>query len=209
MRFVSLALPKWYRNAWLRSSMVDLALAATIRLGLLQQSNQISSCAPPSARFTPRSHGLMDVSVPPRAPELIGSWMLYASGSTPDTTINDERVVLENDVFIAAANTSSSTRSTSGERSLMRLPPARAGGVLEVSLGGPPAPTLKGAQEVWGFSLRVNPLFPSDFGGAHPWLVQRFEAFTALVWGEQGHAHASNIELVRYGYILYTSIYSR
>lgn len=141
----------------------------------------------------------MDVSVPPRAPELIGSWMLYASGGTPGTTANGERI-LENDVFIDTGNTSSSTHSTSVERSLVRLPPARANGKLEVSLGGPPAPTLKGAQEVWGYSLRVNPLFPLEFGGVHPWLMQRFEAFTALVWGEQGHAHASNIELVRYGY---------
>lgn len=82
----------------------------------------------------------------------------------------------------------------------MRLPPARTGGALKVSLGGPPAPSLKGAPEVWGFSLRVDPLFPSsEFGGTHPWLARQFEAFTGLVWGEEGQAHASNAELIRYG----------
>lgn len=135
--------------------------------------------------------------------------MLHAIGGTPGTTTNGEGFI-ENDVFIDAAKASSSTHSTSGERSLVRLPPARAGGKLEVSLQESPAPTLKGAQEMWGYSLRVNPVFPSEFGGAHPWLTQRFEAFTALVWGEQEHVHASNIELVRYGkvYSEYIDIYA-
>lgn len=128
--------------------------------------------------------------------------MLHASGDTPGTTTNGGRVIA-NDVFIDAADASPPTDGASGERRLVRLPPARADGKLEASLGGPPARTLEGAgegaREMWGYSLRVNPVFPSESGSAHPWLTQRFEAFTALVWGEQGHAHASNIELVRYG----------
>lgn len=159
------------------------------------------------------SHGLMDVRVPPRPPELIGSWMLCMTmGSSNTTTSVASGVgrVLKNDVFVAAAAappppsasaaSSSSAAPNSGddERGLVRLPPARAGGVVEVSLGGPPAPTLKGTREVWGFSLRVDPLFPSEFGGAHPWLARQFEAFTGRVWGEDGQAHASNAELIRY-----------
>lgn len=55
----------------------------------------------------------------------------------------------------------------------------------------------KEEQDVWGLSLTVSPLFPSEFAGAHPWLGERFEKFAALVWGEQGQALASNAELVR------------
>lgn len=143
----------------------------------------------------------MDVRIPPRAPELIGSWMLCTTTSTPAGAGG----VLENDVFVAAdagtAPSSSSPPSSApgsgDERRLVRLPPARADGVLQVSLGGPPALAFKGAQEVWGFSLRVDPLFPSEFGGAHPWLARQFEAFAARVWGEEGQAQASNAELIR------------
>ncbi|CAM9323533.1 unnamed protein product, partial [Ectocarpus fasciculatus] len=80
---------------------------------------------------------------------------------------------------------------------IRRRIPARAGGVLEgAAPGGPPMP--KEEQYVWGLSLTVSPLFPSEFAGAHPWLGERFEKFAALVWGEKGQALASNAELVRY-----------
>ncbi|CAM9151525.1 unnamed protein product [Scytosiphon promiscuus] len=145
-------------------------------------------------------HGLMDPRVSPRSPELIGSWSLCADASAPGTTSTstsasaDDGRDLENDVFIAAAHTPSSDLKTSGV--LQRLPPARAGGVLKVTSGWPPA--LEGGQEVWGFSIGVHPLFPAEFGGANSWPAQRFKAFTSLVWGEQGLAHASNTELIRY-----------
>ncbi len=144
----------------------------------------------------------MDVRVPPRAPELIGSWPLCARTGASDRGIatTDKGGVLENEVFEQqAVDAPSSPADRSGEKpALARLPPARAGGNLEVLLGGAAAPTLKGAQDVWGFRLTVGPLFPSELGGgAHPWLAERFRAFTALVWGEQGRAHAANAELVR------------
>lgn len=173
------------------------------------------------------SHGLMDVRVPPRAPELIGSWMLNGITGASDATasIAAARVgrVLENEVFVVAAaaavsaaatrpaastapSSSSSPAPISGddERALVRLPPARAGGVLEVSLGAPPAPTLGDGRELWGFSLRVDPLFPSELCGAHPWIARQFKTFADLVWGrgeEGAAAHASNSELVRCGWI--------
>ncbi|CAN0355595.1 unnamed protein product [Ectocarpus sp. 6 AP-2014] len=143
------------------------------------------------------SHGLTDARAPPRAPELIGSWSLCARTNSTDTA--DGRY-LANDVFVeSAAHTPppSAHNSSDGDCRLVRLPPARAGGTLEAAApGGPPMP--KEEQEVWGLSLTVSPLFPSEFADAHPWLGQRFETFAALVWGEQGHALASNAELVRY-----------
>lgn len=156
--------------------------------------------APPHVR---PSHGLMDVRVPPRAPELIGSWPLCARTGAPDrgNTTTDNGGVLDNEVFEhRAVDAPSPPTDRSGEkRALARLPPARAGGNLEVLLGGAAAPALTGAQDVWGFSLTVGPLFPLELGGReHPWLADRFRKFTALVWGgEQGRAHAVNAELVR------------
>lgn len=146
-----------------------------------------------------------DARVPPRAPELIGSWSLCASasalgnnGASTPVSADDGRD-LDNDVFIAAAHTPLFDHKTSG--ALQRLPPARAGGVLKVTPGWPPA--LEGGHEVWGFSMRVHPLFPSEFGGVDSWPAQRFEAFSALVWGEKGQAHESNTELIRYGEVIF------
>lgn len=103
---------------------------------------------------------------------------------------------LDNDVVIAANATS--LRDSGGHGAMMRLPPARAGGELAVIPGGPPVPVLKEAHEVWGFCLRVSPLFPSNFESAHGRLRRRFEAFTALVWGEEEQAQAANAQLIRY-----------
>ncbi|CAM9358684.1 unnamed protein product, partial [Hapterophycus canaliculatus] len=142
-------------------------------------------------------HGLVDSRVPPRAPELIGSWSLCAGTSAPGTTSasssDDDGRDLENDVFIAGADT---PRFDKTSCDLQRLPPAQARGILKVTPGWPPA--LEGGEEVWGFSMKVHPLFPPEFGGAHSWPAQRFEAFMTLVWGEQQQAHASNTELIRY-----------
>ncbi|CAN0011735.1 unnamed protein product, partial [Ectocarpus sp. 12 AP-2014] len=143
------------------------------------------------------SHGLTDARAPPRAPELIGSWSLCARTNATDTA--DGRC-LANDVFVESAPRTpppSARNSSGGDGRLVRLPPARASGTLEAAApGGPPMP--KEEQEVWGLSLTVSPLFPSEFADAHPWLGERFETFAALVWGEQGQALASNAELVRY-----------
>lgn len=140
------------------------------------------------------SHGLLDVRVPSRAPDLIGSWLLDANGAAGNS--GDGRF-LENDVFTATAKASSGASDRGDRVRMMRLPPARVGGALEVTPCGPLAPRLNGGQEVWGFSLRVSPRFPSDFDSAHPWLRRRFEAFAALVWGEQGQAQAVNAQLIR------------
>lgn len=133
------------------------------------------------------SHGLLDGSSPPAAPDLIGRWLLGATAARAGDDIE-----LRNDVFVATG--SWSVHGNSGKR---RLPPARAGGVLEANAGVPPAPPLKGAQNVWGFSVKVVPRFQSDIGSAHPWLRRRFKDFLSLVWGEQGQAQAVNAQLIR------------
>ncbi|CAN0528775.1 unnamed protein product, partial [Ectocarpus sp. 12 AP-2014] len=112
------------------------------------------------------SHGLTDARAPQRAPELIGSWTLCARTNATDTA--DGRY-LANDVLVeSAAHTPppSAHNSSGGDGRLVRLPPARAGGTLEAAApGGPPMP--KEEQEVWGLSLTISPLFPSEFADAH------------------------------------------
>lgn len=99
-----------------------------------------------------------------------------------------------NDVFAGAAEVTSAHAGGP----MTRLPPARAGGVWEVSAGGPPAPPLEEVQEVWGFSVQVIPVFPSDLNSAHAWLRRSFDTFRDLVWGEPGRAQAVNAQLIRY-----------
>lgn len=129
--------------------------------------------------------------MPPRAPNLIGNWLLGASA--PGSTGSAKE--LENEVFERAAVCAVSDK---GSGMLIRLPPARSGGVFEATPGGPPAPPLKQAREVWGFSAKITPLFPPDFGDAHPRLTERFHAFTELVWGEKEHAQAVNAQMMRW-----------
>lgn len=143
----------------------------------------------PLARFL-SSNGLVDVRMPPRAPDLIGNWLLGASAPGSKGSAKE----LENEVFARAAVGAVSDK---GSGMLVRLPPARAGGVFEATPWGPPAPPLKQAREVWGFSAKLTPLFPSEFGGAHPRLRRRFDAFTELVWGEKEHAQAVNAQMIR------------
>lgn len=142
------------------------------------------------------SRGLLDLRAPPRAPDLVGSWMLGTDSALVNS--GDGRY-LENDVF--ANVVSSPSAHNGGDRvSTTRLSPARACGIQKASPSGPPAPPLQWVQEVWGVSVRVIPQFPSELGSAHPWLRKRFEEFTALVWGDQPKAHALNTQLVRYSY---------
>lgn len=135
--------------------------------------------------------------MPPRAPDLIGNWLLGATA--PGSTGSAKE--LENEVFARATTTAgaaaASSSSDKGNGLLVRLPPARAGGVFEATPGGPPAPPLKQAREVWGFSAKITPRFPSEFGSAHPRLRRRFDAYAELVWGEQGHAQAVNAQMIR------------
>lgn len=145
------------------------------------------------------SHGLVDKRAWPLAPNLVGRWILASN----DNDGNEDRA-LENDVFKARtslstiANLRSNGDGNNGSRT--RLPPAQASGVLRTAAGVPLAPSLEGAQEVWGFSVRVIPQFPSDIGSdsAHPWLRQRFESFLSLVWGDETKAQAVNVQLIRY-----------
>lgn len=159
--------------------------------------------APSSATVYPLSHGLLDVRVPPRAPDLIGSWSLGAVVSALNA-ISDEKRDLKNEVFTtpAASALATSNRGSRNEGSAVRLPPARVGGAMKLTPRGPPAPLLKEAQGVWGFSARVTPVFPSKFGKANPGLRRRFKEFTAVVWGEQGPAQAVNAELIRFAFLI-------
>lgn len=91
------------------------------------------------------SHDLFDRSSPPAAPDLIGRWLLGAT-----TALTGGSGELRNDVFVATG--SGLLHGSSGKR---RLPSARAVGNFEINAGVPPAPPLEGAQNVWGFSVKV------------------------------------------------------
>lgn len=127
-------------------------------------------------------------------PELIGSWALGSISEEGD----NEKGVLENDVFtVVSALSESASSSGSGVR-MKKLPPAIGGGVLEdIAAGDLPETVVKGAPEVWGFSLRVRPLFPSNLDGVHPWLRRRFEEFKNLVWDQPAQAQVVNSQLTR------------
>lgn len=135
------------------------------------------------------SHGLSDGNSPPSTPDLVGRWLLGVSGNGAA----DGRE-LQNHVFGAA-----SCLSRHVANGKVRLPPARASRLFETIEEVSPAPPLKGAREVWGFSVRLIPRFPSNIvsDGAHPWLRTRFEAFLSCVWGEPTQAQSINAQLVR------------
>lgn len=158
-------------------------------------SQDVNKRPPYYVRSPCPSHGILDAKVPPQAPDLIGSWLLRPGGAANHSNAIRET---ENEVFATIATSTRSTDGDDARGTLVRLPSAYVGGALEAAVGGPPAPPLNGQHQVWGFSLRVSPVFPSRMHGAATWVRAQFDAFTARVWGEQGEAHAFNNQLIRF-----------